>query len=221
MHRPELPALTRRTLLGALAFVVLAPNVARGDEPARERLEGDKLDPLLAEIANARKSLKSLRANFTQERRMVLLATSVKSTGELAYLAPDRLRWELFAPDDVIYWVGPEGLSYRTRSSKATLPAAGANVAKGLADLRALLGGDLATLRERYVLVGSKGANDVEIVGTAKDPAAAVRGFTLVLDKSLVVPVRARLLEGKTDTVDITFSNAVPNAPIDPKIMRP
>ncbi|AKU94601.1 hypothetical protein AKJ09_01265 [Labilithrix luteola] len=211
----------RRWLFGALALTVLVPAAARADEPARERLEGEKLDPLLAEIANARKSLKSLRANFTQERKMVLLATSVKSTGQLAFVAPDRLRWELFAPDDVIYWVGPEGLSYRTRSSKATLPSAGANVAKGLADLRALLGGDLGTLRERYVLVGSKGPNDVEIVGTAKDPTAAVRGFTLVLDKSLVVPVRARLLEGKTDTVDIAFSNATPNAPIDPKIMRP
>ena len=93
-----------------------------------------------------------MRASFTQERKLTLLATTVKSTGELAYVAPERLRWELAPPDDIVYLIGPEGLSYRTKSSHATVPQAGANIAKALSDLRALLGGDLAQLRERYVL---------------------------------------------------------------------
>jgi hypothetical protein len=38
-----------------------------------------------------------------------------------------------------------------------------------------------------------------------------------VLDKALVVPIRARLLENKNDSVDLTFSNAVVNGPVDPK----
>jgi outer membrane lipoprotein-sorting protein len=188
---------------------------------AGERLEGAKLDALLADIARARKGLRTMKASFVQERKLTLLATSVKSTGELAYVDPDRLRWELFAPDDVVYFIGPEGLSYRTRSSKATVPQAGANVSKALGDLRALLGGDLALLKDRYVLSGSRSASDVEITGIAKDKAANVRGFTLDLDKTLVAPVRARLLEGRTDTIEITFSNAQINVPIDPATMRP
>jgi outer membrane lipoprotein-sorting protein len=189
---------------------------------AREKLEGDKLDAALADIARARKSVRTMRANFTQERKLTLLATTVKSTGELAYVAPDRLRWELAPPDDVVYLIGPEGLSYRTRSSHATVPATGATVAKALADLRALLGGDLAQLKDRYVLSGTRGtAGDVEISGAAKDKAAAVRGFTLTLDKTLVIPVKARLLEGKTDYIDIVFSNGQLNVPIDPATMKP
>ena len=188
---------------------------------AGEKLEGKQLDALLADIARARKGVRTMKASFVQERRLTLLATTVKSTGELAYVDPDRLRWELYAPDDVVYFIGPEGLSYRTRSSKATVPNAGANVSKALADLRALLGGDLALLKDRYVLGGSRGTTDVEITGLARDKAANVRGFTLGLDRTLVTPLRARLLEGKSDTIDITFANPQVNIPIDPATMRP
>lgn len=198
-----------------------APAPVPAPAPAREPLEGAKLETLLGDVAKARKGVRTMRANFTQERTLTLLATSVKSSGELALVVPDRLRWELAAPDDIVYLIGPEGLSYKTRSSKATVPATGANIAKALADLRALLGGDLTFLKERYVLSGSRGTNDVEIAGTAKDKTAAVRAFTLTLDKTLVVPVKAKLLEGKSDAIDIVFSNPQVNVPIDPATMRP
>jgi outer membrane lipoprotein-sorting protein len=196
---------------------------------AREKLDAAKVDVLLADIAKARKEVKTLRASIKQERRITLLAATVKSTGELLFAAPDRLRWDLAAPDDVVYFVGPEGLSYKTKtsSSSTTVPAkaaGGANVGRALGDLRALLGGDLGLLRDRYVLEASRGATDVEIAGTAKPDAAAktsVRAFTLVLDgKGFVIPIRARLIEGKTDSIDLTFSNVVINAPIDPSRLR-
>jgi outer membrane lipoprotein-sorting protein len=183
--------------------------------------DGD-LDTLLADVARVRKSVKTMRSAFTQERAIKLLATTIKSTGQLAFVAPDRLRWELAPPDDIVYWVGPEGLSYRTRSSSATVPAGGANVARALGDLRALLGGDLATLRDRYVLSGTRGAESATIDGTARDAkASSVHAFSLTLDKTLMLPLKARLIEGKADTIDITFTNAAVNVPIDPATMKP
>jgi len=215
-------------LLASMVFAtaMLAPAPGRAQEAAdagvaREKLEGPKLDALLTDIAKARKDVRTLRAAFTQERRITLLATSVKSRGELLFGAPDRLRWDLAPPDDVVYFVGPEGLTYKTKASSATVPSGGANVARALGDVRALLTGDLGALRERYVLSASRTPADVEITGAAKDKNASVRSFTLVLDKGLVVPVRARLIEGKNDTIDLVFSNVVVNGPIDPKQLRP
>lgn len=211
----------------AVAVAVAAPDaIADADAgapaaPEKEKLEGERLDALLADIAKARKNVKTMKASFTQERKLTLLATSVKSSGQMTFVAPDRLRWELAPPDDVIYWIGPEGLSYRTKSSSATVPQGGANVAKALADLRALLGGDLSTLKERYTLTGARSASEAEVSGTAKDPKASVRAFTLVLDKALTLPLRATLLEGKKDSIEITFSNAVLNPTVDPATMRP
>ena len=203
------------------ALVSTASHAQEDAGTSREKLEGAKLDALLADIAKARRDVKTLRAAFTQERRITLLATSVRSRGELLFGAPDRLRWDLAPPDDVVYFIGPEGLTYKTKSSSATVPAGGANVARALGDVRALLTGDLGALRDRYILSASRSAADVEIAGTAKDKNASVKAFTLVLDKGLVVPVRARLLEGKNDTIDLTFSNVVVNGPVDPKQLRP
>ena len=220
--------MTARDLVLALVLgsAVLTPSTSAAQQTAdagaaRERLEGAKLDALLADVAKARKDVKTLRAAFTQERRITLLATSVKSRGELLFGAPDRLRWDLAPPDDVVYFVGPEGLTYRTKSSSATVPSGGANVARALADLRALLTGDLAALRERYTLTASRSASEVEIAGAAKDKTSTVKSFTLVLDKGLVTPIRARLVEGKNDTIDLVFSNVVVNGPVDPKRLRP
>lgn len=200
----------RRALLFAAPTLLLVRS-ARADE----------LDALLADVAKARKGMKSMKATFIQERKLSLLATSVKSTGNLSYLAPDRLRWELDAPDNVIYWIGPEGLSYRTKSSSATAAPKGAAIANALADIRALLAGDLTPLKERYVMTGTRRADDAEIAGTAKDPKASVKSFVLVLSKDLTLPVRARLVEGKSDAIDITFANAQLNVPVDPVTMKP
>lgn len=187
----------------------------------RTPLDEAGLASLLSAVASARTNLSTLRSSFTQERAMRLLATRVTSKGTLTFVAPDRLRWELAPPDDVVYWVGPEGLSFRTRSSKATMPKADAKITRGLTDLRALLGGDLRALGERYVLRGARGPEDVEIAGTAKDPKANIQGFSIVLDKGLVLPRHARLVEGKNDTVEIAFTNGVVNGPVDPRSMRP
>lgn len=213
-------------LVTAPATVVRADDVDAGAPAPREKLEGAKLDALLADVTRARKELKTLRARFTQDRRIALLATSVKSSGELTCVTPDRLRWDLAPPDAIVYFVGPEGLSYKTKSSSATVPgggkdAKGQNVARALGDLRALLTGDLASLRARYDLEASRG-DDVEIKGTARDPTtASVRAFTLVLNRGLVTPLRARLFEGKNDSVDLVFSNVVVNGPVDPASLRP
>lgn len=214
--------MSRALALAALLLVTVPAHAEdAGAPPAREVVDGARLDALLGDIAKARKGVTTLRAGFRQERKLSLLATSVVSNGELVFVAPERLRWDLAPPDDIVYFIGPEGLSYKTKSSSATVPAQGASVARALADVRALLGGDLASLRERYTLSATRSASDVEIAGTAKDPKASVRAFTLVLDRGLVNPVRARLLEGKSDSVDLQFNNVVVNSPVDPAKMRP
>ena len=126
----------------------------------------------------------------------------------MLFAAPDRLRWDLAPPDDIVYFVGPDGISYKTKSSSATVPAQGAAVAKALTDVRALLGGDLGSLRDRYTLSGSRTATDVEIDGAAKDPKASVKSFQLVLDKNLQSfrSKRASRRRRRADTASISSS---------------
>ncbi|MFO0673296.1 MAG: hypothetical protein U0235_27395 [Polyangiaceae bacterium] len=87
----------RRTwlLLGRSSPIVDRVRRARRAEPRRSARNGKARDGLHA------------HGLFTQERTIGLLATKVKSTGTPALARPDRLRWELAAPDSVVYRVAP------------------------------------------------------------------------------------------------------------------
>ena len=119
---------------------------------ATRRAYADALDDLLARIAKARAPVRTMQGPFTQTRTIGLLATDVKSHGSLTVVRPDRLRWDLAPPDEVTFWIGPEGLAYRNVHGEARVPTASARVAAALDDLRTTLAGDLGGLRERWDL---------------------------------------------------------------------
>jgi hypothetical protein len=189
----------------------------------RRASAADPVDSLLARIASARAALRSLKGPFTQTRTIGLLATDVRSTGLLTLVRPDRLRWELAPPDAITFWIGPEGLAYRDAQGQARMPAATARMAGALDDLRALLGGDPARLRERWDLhVVRDDATGAEIDATPRPSAQApLQGLRFALGPDLVRPVRAALTEGPRDRTVIEFGTLVVDGPVDAESMKP
>jgi outer membrane lipoprotein-sorting protein len=216
--------LSRRSLaLGAsgLALSGLVPSLARGDE--RTPITGAKLDELFAEVARARKGAKSFAGPFTQTRKMGLMKAQIVSQGRVSLVLPDRLRWELFPPDEIVYFVTPDGLAYRNRSSQGAVRANDARtLAAGLDDLRAMLGGDLAQLRRRYDLKAFAVGDDVELEANAL-PSAESRGMKAIkfgIGKDRIRPTFTRLVEKNGDSSDIRFGELRMNVPIDPASMH-
>ena len=181
------PRVTRRAvLMGAATLAVATPSFA-----------DDAVDGLLARIAAARGSLRSLKGPFVQTRTIGLMATDVRSTGTMTLQRPDRLRWELAPPDSITFWFGPEGLAYRDAHGQARLPPSSSKLAGVMGDLRTLLGGDPAKLRERWDLrVVRDDATGAELAATPKvaTPGLASLGFALGPD--LIRPTRTTLVEG-------------------------
>ncbi len=206
---------SRRDLLAAVSGSLLlgTPRAARADADAPD------LDRAIASIAEARASLRTLTGPFTQERTIGLLASKVRSTGTLTLVRPDRLRWELAPPDDVVYWVTPEGLAYKSARGEGHVGAGQARIAAALDDLRTVLGGDLQRLRARYDLrlVGDLA---FEAIPRAAAPAQLQRiAFAVAPDK--ISPTRVELVEGPRDKTLITFAALQRDAAIDPQRMRP
>jgi outer membrane lipoprotein-sorting protein len=203
----------RRTFLLGLSAVSLS-------FPAR----ADDVDATLAEITKARAGVRSLVAPFEQERTIGLLATTVKSKGEMTLVRPDRLRWELEPPDAVVYWIGPEGLAYAT-------PGGGGSVGKSaagrfgavLGDLMTLLGGDLAKLRARYDLSVQRAGGGVVLGArpTADDVKKHVKTLTLGLAPDLWAPQRIEIEESNGDRSTVTFGKVARDVKIDPARMQP
>jgi hypothetical protein len=206
--------LTRRAFLGGSALGLLAPRTA---------LAGDSLDDVLARIARARAPVHTMQGPFTQTRTIGLLATDVRSTGALVLVRPDRLRWELAAPDDVTFFVGPEGLSYRAAHGRGSTLPPDARIAGALDDLRTLLGGDLTRLRERWNLqLLRDDTAGVELEATPRATAPSpLRSMRFALARDLVRPTRVLLVEGPRDRTAIDFGALVVDAPVDPAKMRP
>jgi outer membrane lipoprotein-sorting protein len=201
----------RRGFVAGVAASLVAPAIARA--------EASELDKLLVAIAEARASLKTLTGPFVQERMIGLLSAKVKSNGTLTLVRPDRLRWELAPPDDIVYWVTPDGLAYRSKRGEGHVGAGQARIAAALDDLRTVLGGDLQALRARYDL---RLAGELTFEATPREPSPAHLekiAFALAADK--VTPVRVELVEGPRDRTIIKFGALQRDLAIDPARMRP
>jgi outer membrane lipoprotein-sorting protein len=202
-------------VLGGLAVVAgLSLTLAAYADPA--------LDDALARISAARASMKTLTGPFTQVRTIGLLATSVRSQGTMYLQLPDRLRWELEPPDDIVYWITPEGLAYRSRTGHGSVPPAQARLAGSLEDLRTLLAGDLGKLRTRYALKLAASSKPGETVfeATPLDPAAPLKKIVsgIAADGT---PTFTELYEGGKDKTRIEFGALKRDVPLDPALMRP
>jgi outer membrane lipoprotein-sorting protein len=182
-------------------------------------------DAALERLQKARRSLKTLRAKFTQERHIGLLATAVKSTGELTLVRPDRLRWELAAPDEVIYWIGPEGIAIGTKEGVSRIgKRAAGRFGAVLGDLMRLLAGDLGKLRKRYTLTLQSDARYTTLTAIPHDAKVKKQLAKLVLrmkTKQLWAMDRIVINEAGGDRSIIDFHSTVRDVPIDPKTMRP
>lgn len=229
---PPCSSLSRRALLLASASSLVVPLYARraladaGSPPtevARTPIVGAKLEELIRDVAKARQGIRTFAGPFTQVRKMGLLKTQIVSQGRVTLVLPDRLRWELLPPDEVIYWVTPDGLAYRNRSSQGAVRSSDArSLAAGLEDLRAMLGGDLSVLRKRYDLKAFAVGDDIEVEANAL-PSADARGMKAVrfgIGKDRVRPTFTRLIEKNGDTSDIRFGELRTNVPIEASLMR-
>lgn len=205
------------------AFLSLLPALA-GTAALGGAARADEVSDALAEITRARAGLQTMVGAFTQERTIGLLATAVKSDGEMTLVRPDRLRWELHPPDAITYWIGPEGLAYAT-------PTGGASVGKSaagrfgavLGDLMTLLGGDLEKLRARYDLTAQR-ADGGLVLGArprADEVKKHVKSLTLRLPPNLWAVQKIEIEEVGGDRSVITFPNIARDVKVDPARMAP
>lgn len=214
----------RSFLVGALAgagAIVASVARARADEPPQA-----PVDALLRRIAEARSHVRSVQGPFAQVRTIGLLATDVRSTGTFWLVRPDRLRWQLDPPDDVTFWITPEGLAYRDPHGQAKLPPSTARWAGALDDLRTLLGGDVTRLRDRWdVRVRKDDATGVEFEasprGGVPSGLSTLRNLRFALAPDLVRPTHAVLTEGPRDRTVIDFGALTLDGPIDEALLRP
>ena len=181
-------------------------------------------DDALKSIKDARVGLTSLSAKFTQIRRVGLLADEVKSTGELTLVMPDQLRWELFAPDDIVYWVTSKGVAYKSKNSAKAAHAPAGAFGSLLPDLIGFLGGDLTPLKARYAFTAtSETDGSVTVVATPTEEKIkqALKKLTMRTNSERWGISKVVIEEPKGDSSTITFEANQKNPKVDATKMKP
>lgn len=208
----------RRTFLG---LVIATAAAGLSESPAR----ADDVSDALAAITKARASLKNMVGSFEQERTMGLLATTVKSTGKMTMVRPDRLRWELAPPDEAIYWITPKGLSFKMPHSHGTVPKGSVeSFGAVLSDLLIFLGGDLEKLRARYaVTIPKRDASGLTLVAkpTAADVQKRVKSLEMTAGPELWTVKSFTIEEPSGDRSVIRFVKLERDVAVDMRTMDP
>ena len=82
-----------KKLLIAILFVVMSL-CAKAQTP----LSLDQSNEIMASLTEAAASMQSIQCRFVQTKTMAMLAEPSVSEGMMAFVAPDRLRWEYTSP---------------------------------------------------------------------------------------------------------------------------
>jgi outer membrane lipoprotein-sorting protein len=211
----------RRILSLALGLPALALGASLLPGTAR----ADDVKAALDDLAKARSSLKTLVASFVQTRQIGLLATEVKSKGELTLVRPDKLRWELLPPDATTYWIIPSGVYFRSGSTgKATKAPAGAGaMSLVLADIMTFLGGDLTTLSSRYDLSVPSRDGGITLVAVPKSAELkkVLARLEIKTTPELWCMSRVVMDEATGDKSVIEFGKNERDVTVDPRKMEP
>ncbi|MBI3514266.1 MAG: outer membrane lipoprotein carrier protein LolA [Proteobacteria bacterium] len=135
-------------------WILIVALAAAGVAPAAAEAWG------VAQLMAGFQAVKSSRAHFVERRHLAMLSEPLRSTGTLAYTAPDKLEKVTLSPrperlaidgDRVTIDQGPDGI--RNSFALSARPEIGAFIES----IRGMLAGDRPAL-ERYYTLGLEGA---------------------------------------------------------------
>lgn len=175
------------------------------------------LESTLQSLEAARAGVRTLEADFTQERVMGLFSQTLRSRGRLVVQRPDRLRWEVLDPSPAVFVVADGRVGFRTAGgggASATQAQAGALTAV-LADLGAMLGGSLTGLQRRYTLSArahAGGGTELLAVPTDATVARSLARVRLVFSTDLRSIVEVELEEPGGDRSTVRLANPTVNS---------
>jgi len=205
------------TLLAACA--VLACCLAWGALCPAE----DAGPPDLAGLRENFSSVRSLRTDFVQEKRMRILSRPLVSEGHFCYRAPADIRWEYTSPiRSVLLLEGADAKRYTWRNSAWEEERGTGLEAMRLVlrDISGWVSGDFESSRH-FTAQGQSGP-PVRVTLTPRDPSMenVIQRVVLTLSSRPGVLESVEIVEGPENTTRIEFRNTEINVSFPPGLFR-
>ncbi|MCM2313899.1 MAG: outer membrane lipoprotein carrier protein LolA [Thermoanaerobaculia bacterium] len=195
----------------ALCLAALAPE-SRAAAPAAATL-----DQVLKEVQKRQSAVKTLQADFTQQKTLALLAEPQRSSGTFAYEKPDKVRWNYAAPNPVMMLIADGRMTtFYPRLGRAETLEVGRfqdRIFKYMGAGNAI--GELATwFNFRFSDRKGEPTWKLDLVPKTSQVAKRVKSITIWIDRSSYMTSKFEYVEADGDTTLYEFSSIRVNEPV-------
>jgi len=191
------------------------PSVAQ-DEMPDPRQEGlgpsERVDALLERVRLEQGRIKSLQADFVQDKQSAMLVEPVEARGDFAFAAgPDRVRWEYSTPNPIsILIVNEEMITWYRDIQQAERVSVGSQSQRVLKYLGA--GSSMDDLLQYFLITLTLPKDPEEpyvfdLAPRFNKVAKRLQGMTMWVHPVHFLPTRLRYIEADGDFTDIRFEN--------------
>ncbi len=207
----------RSCALISLLLAVLAGGLVGGTQErapavgvdALEGLRGGaKVQALIELVVTRQRAVASLRANFVQLKESSLLLAPVSSSGVFSYLAPDHVRWDYQAPDEMIVVFDDDTITTyhpeRASAERLRIPRRHRKLVQALAGTQPL---DELAAQFSVTLSdpGPPGPFRLELRPTHAALEARLEAVHIEIDRTLLLPVMVEYRERDGDGTRYEF----------------
>jgi outer membrane lipoprotein carrier protein len=195
----------------AALLVVVAPLLADGRSAGvpLDSLHGSaKIDAVIERVVQRQRGIRSMQADFVQVRSSSLLLGDVRSTGELSYLAPDRVRWDYAKPDPMVVLFTDDWVTtYHPTGRRAERVKVASGDRRFVQALAGTLPMDdlMAYFRITFEDRAAPEPYSFTLEPTAASLRKRLRSLHLEIDRSLLLPVVVEFFEADGDTTRYEF----------------
>ena len=168
---------------------------------------GEKKTALVAGIEKSHKDLKTLSAQFTQEKKSALLTDKVVQKGKIYYRSPKQLRWEYTSPKAMSVIFSNGKVLLKTSKGTVNNPNKALNEMGGLI-ISTINGGfltDNANFKARYYKNSKTAKILVVLTPISKKIKAYYSQMTITLDGKSHLAEKVTMHEVNGDVTTITF----------------
>lgn len=201
------------TMLASLSFSVMQAATPVSD------VEG-----LKAKMQASAEKITSIQSDFTQEKYVSVMASTMKSSGKFYYQKTDKVKLEYTVPFKQDLVMNGTKLMMKADGGKPMIMDAASNpmMAELKKVISACMSGNIANIGDNYKMTYFVDGSNylIEIVPQSADIKKFAEKVDLYLDSSDFTVVRMRMIEAKkpnqskNDYTDYTFTNKKKNAAI-------
>lgn len=167
-----------------------------------------ELADFLDEVQKKAETIRSLQADFVQEKHLALFSQPVLFNGIFVLVKPDRLRWEFVAPVPSVLILNKEkAIRCNDQAAPETINLSSDPIMKGVADqLWLWLGGGYDQLKEQYSITKTAELS-LSIQPRDEKTAGFIDHVEISFEDTTLLPAEVTIFEPGGDKTIIRFIN--------------